>query len=92
VPYLHAVFTLPGPIADTAYQNWIACPLGFFLSVRVLSRLFRRLYLQRLTAAYHAGRLEFFTEQAALAPSRQPSSLACRTAEGRMRGLGHAAF
>ena len=138
VPYFHVVFTLPGPIADIAYQNkavvydlllktaaetlitiaadpkhlgarigltavlhtwgsalthhphahiivpggglspepapaqaggqhWIACRPGFFVSVRVLSRLFRRLFLERLTAAYQAGRLQFFADQAALA-------------------------
>ena len=131
VPYFHVVFTLPGPIADIAYQNkpvvydlllkaaaetlitiaadpkhlgarigltavlhtwgsplthhphahiivpggglssdgryWISCRPGFFLPVRVLSRLFRRLFLERLTAAYQAGRLEFFADQAALA-------------------------
>ena len=131
VPYFHVVFTLPGPIADIAYQNkaviydlllktaaetlitiaadpkhlgarigltavlhtwgsalthhphahiivpggglsrdgqhWVACRPRFFLSVRVLSRLFRRLFLERLTAAYQAGRLEFFGDQAALA-------------------------
>jgi hypothetical protein len=131
VPYFHLVFTLPGPIADIAYQNkavvydlwlktaaetlitiaadpkhlgarigltavlhtwgsalthhphvhiivpgggfspdrqhWIACRPRFFLSVWVLSRLFRRLFLERLTAAYQAGRLEFFADQAALA-------------------------
>ena len=136
--YFHVVFTLPGPIADIAYQNkavvydlllkaaaetlitiaadpkhlgarigltavlhtwgsalthhphahiivpgggfspepapaqagghhWIACRPGFFLPVRVLSRLFRRLFLERLTAAYQAGRLEFFADHAALA-------------------------
>src|SRR5262249_20475334 len=131
VPYFHVVFTLPGPIADIAYQNqavvydlllktaaetlitiaaapnprgarigltavlhtwgsalthhphahiivpgggvspdgdsWIACRPRFFLSVQVLSRLFRRLFLESLTAAYQAGRLQFFTDQAALA-------------------------
>ena len=40
---------------------------SFFLSVRVLSRLFRRLFLERLTATYQAGQLEFFADQAALA-------------------------
>jgi Putative transposase/Transposase zinc-binding domain len=135
VPYFHVVFTLPGPIADIAYQNkavvydlllkvaaetlitiaadpkhlgvrigltavlhswgsalthhphahiivpggglspdgqhWIACRARFFLSVGVLSRLFRRLFLERLTAAYQVGRLEFFGDQAALAkPAR----------------------
>ena len=37
------------------------------MPVRVLSRLFRRLFLERLTAAYQAGRLEFFADHAALA-------------------------
>jgi hypothetical protein len=131
VPYFHVVFTLPGPVADIAYQNqavvydlllktaaetlitiaadpkhlgaqigltavlhtwgsalthhphahiivpgggvsldgksWIACRPGFFLSVRVLSRLFRRLFLERLAAAYRAERLHFFADQAVLA-------------------------
>jgi hypothetical protein len=131
VPYFHVVFTLPGPVADIAYQNqavvydlllktaaetlitiaadpkhlgarigltavlhtwgsalthhphahvivpgggfspdgqrWITCRPGFFLSVRVLSRLFRRLFLEGLAAAYQAGRLRFFADQAALA-------------------------
>ena len=131
VPYFHLVFTLPGPVADIAFQNktvvydlllktaaetlitiaadpkhlgarigftavlhtwgsamthhphahvivpgggfsldgqrWIACRPGFFLSVRVLSRLFRRLFLERLAAAYQVGRLQFFADQAALA-------------------------
>jgi hypothetical protein len=135
VPYFHVVFTLPGPIAEIAYQNkavvydlllkiaaetlitiaadpkhlgarigltavlhtwgsplthhphahiivpggglspdgqhWIPCRPRFFLSVGVLSRLFRRLFLERLTAAYQVGRLEFFGDQAALAkPAR----------------------
>jgi Putative transposase/Transposase zinc-binding domain len=135
VPYFHVVFTLPGPIAEIAYQNkavvydlllkiaaetlitiaadpkhlgarigltavlhtwgsplthhphahiivpggglspdgqhWIACRPRFFLSVGVLSRLFRRLFLERLTAAYQVGRLEFFGDQTALAkPAR----------------------
>jgi hypothetical protein len=53
--------------AQAGGQHWIACRPGFFLSVRVLSRLFRRLCLERLTAAYQTGRLEFFADQAALA-------------------------
>src|SRR5207244_812350 len=56
----------PAP-AQAGGQHWIACRPGFFLSVRVLSRLFRRLFLESLTAAYQAGRLEFFADQAALA-------------------------
>ncbi len=131
VPYYHVVFTLPGAIADIAYQNkaviydllfkasaetlvtiaadpkhlgarvgitsvlhtwgsamthhphvhmivpgggisldgqrWVACRSGFFLPVRVLSRLFRRLFLEKLIAAHKAGRLKFFGNHAALA-------------------------
>ena len=134
VPYFHLVFTLPGPIADIAYQNkaaiydllfkaaaeatltiaadpkhlgarigitavlhtwgsalthhphvhmivpgggislegqrWIACAPTFFLPVRVLSRLFRRLLLKMLTMAHKTGRLAFFGNHAALADKR----------------------
>ena len=45
----------------------MACRPGFFLPVRVLSRLFRRLLLERLLAAHQAGRLKFFGDHAALA-------------------------
>jgi hypothetical protein len=131
LPYFHVVFTLPGPIADIAYQNkaviydllfraaaeamltiaadpkhlgatigitavlhtwgsalthhphvhmivpgggisldgqrWVACRSTFFLPVRVLSRLFRRLFLQMLTMAHQANRLAFFSDHALLA-------------------------
>ena len=124
VEYYHVVFTLPGPIADIAYQNkaviyaillkaaaetliaiaadprhlgarigltavlhtwgsalthhphvhcvvpggglapdgrtWVSCRPGFFLPVRVLSRLFRRLFVEKLMAAHEAGQLHFF--------------------------------
>jgi Putative transposase/Transposase zinc-binding domain len=131
VGYFHLVFTLPGPIADIAYQNkrviydllfkasaqamlivaadpkhlgarlgitavlhtwgsamthhphvhmivpsgglsadqssWISSRPRFLLSVRVLSRLFRRLFLQMLRAAHATGRLRFFADDRALA-------------------------
>ena len=134
VGYFHLVFTLPGPIADIAYQNkaaiygllftaaaeatltiaadpkrlgarigitavlhswgsamthhphahmivpgggisldgtrWVSCRRGFFLPVRVLSRLFRRLLLGKLCAAHQAGRLAFFGDHAPLAEPR----------------------
>jgi hypothetical protein len=134
VPYYHVVFTLPGAIADIAYQNkavvydllfkvsaetmltiaadpkhlgtrigiisvlhtsgsamthhphvhmivpgggislddkrWVSSRPGFFLSVRVLSRLFRRLFLEKLMAAHHAGRLSFFANHAPLTACR----------------------
>ncbi len=40
--------------------RWVACKPDFFLPVRVLSRLFRRLFLEKLSAAHHAGHLQFF--------------------------------
>jgi putative transposase len=50
--------------------------------VRVLSRLFRRLFLERLTAAYQAGRLQFFADHAALA---EPAAFKARLATLRKR-------
>ena len=67
----HAHIIVPGGGLSPNRQHWIACRPRFFLSVEVLSRLFRRLFLERLTAAYQAGRLEFFANQAGLAePAR----------------------
>ena len=48
-------------------QRWVSCRPGFFLPVRVLSRLFRRLFLEKLIAAHAAGRLSFFGDHAPLA-------------------------
>ena len=48
-------------------ERWISCRPHFFLSVRVLSRLFRRLFLEKLKAAHQAGDLRFFNHHAALA-------------------------
>ncbi len=48
-------------------DRWVACKPGFFLSVRVLSRLFRRRFLEELVKAHHCGQLHFFGEHAALA-------------------------
>jgi Putative transposase len=41
--------------------RWIACKPGFFLPVRVLSRLFRRLFLAELGKAFNSGELQFFS-------------------------------
>jgi hypothetical protein len=54
-PHLHCV--IPGGGLSPDGTRWIACRPGFFLPVRVLSRLFRRLFLQQLHAAYNAGTL-----------------------------------
>ena len=57
-PHLHCV--VPGGGISPDGQRWISCRPGFFLPVRVLSRLFRRLFLEKLVAAHEAGRLKFF--------------------------------
>ncbi len=46
--------------------RWIGCRPGFFLPVRVLSRLFRRLFLQGLERAFAKGELSFFSDLAGL--------------------------
>src|SRR5204863_823671 len=58
----HAHIIVPGGGFSPDAQHWIACRPGFFLSVRVLSRLFRRLFPDRLATAYKARRLEFFAD------------------------------
>lgn len=68
-PHLHCV--VPGGGLSPDGQHWIACRPGFFLPVRVLSRLFRRLFLERLEQAYDAGKLKLV---AALEPLRAPEA------------------
>jgi hypothetical protein len=58
---------VPGGGISLDGRRWVSCRPGFFLPVRVLSRLFRRLFLDRLAAAHAAGRLAFFGNHAALA-------------------------
>jgi putative transposase/transposase-like zinc-binding protein len=64
-PHVHCVVPGGGPSPDGT--RWVACRPGFFLPVRVLSRLFRRLFLDELHTAFAAGELGFFGELAALA-------------------------
>jgi hypothetical protein len=63
-PHVHVI--VPGGGISPDGRRWIACRPGFFLPVRVLSRLFRRLFLERLAAAHDAGRLQFFGDHAHL--------------------------
>jgi hypothetical protein len=63
----HAHIIVPGGGFSLDGQHWIACRPGFFLPVRVLSRLYRRLFLERLRTAFDARTLGFFGELAALA-------------------------
>jgi Putative transposase/Transposase zinc-binding domain len=64
-PHVHGI--VPGGGLSLDGQRWIACRPGFFLPVRVLSRLFRRRFLEALSQAHREQRLQFFGEQAQLA-------------------------
>ena len=77
-PHLHCV--VPGGGLSPDGTRWIACRPGFFLPVRVLSRLFRRLFLEDFQAAFDAGNLSFFGDLARLA---QKTAFARRLAEVR---------
>jgi hypothetical protein len=64
-PHVHWI--VPGGGISLDGERWISCRPRFFLPVRVLSRLFRRLFLEKLCAAHQAGHLRFFTGLAHLA-------------------------
>jgi len=64
-PHVHCVAPGGGPSLD--HTRWVACRPGFFLPVRVLSRLFRRRFLDELRTAFAAGELGFFGALAGLA-------------------------
>jgi putative transposase/transposase-like zinc-binding protein len=59
-PHVHCI--VPGGGVSPTGDHWIACRPNFFLAVRVLSRLFRRLLLQGLDALHAAGELQFFND------------------------------
>jgi len=63
-PHVHCI--APGGGISLDGERWVACRRGFFLPVRVLSRLFRRLFCEQLAAAHRAGKLKFFGEHQAL--------------------------
>jgi len=67
-PHVHAI--VPGGRLAPDGKSWIACRPGFFLPVRVLSRLFRRRFLEELLRVHQAGTLRFFGEHAALADAK----------------------
>ncbi len=70
-PHIHFVVTGGGLSPDC--ERWTACRPGFFLPVRVLSRLFRRLFLEGLQQAFDAGELQFFSD---LEPLHNPPDYA----------------
>jgi hypothetical protein len=59
-PHLHTIVPAGGISLDS--MRWVPCRPGFLLPVRVLSRLFRRLFLTGIADAHAAGRLAFFGE------------------------------
>jgi hypothetical protein len=64
-PHVHGI--VPGGGLSPDGERWIACRPGFFLPVRVLSRLFRRRFLEALADAHRRGQLQFFGEYVELA-------------------------
>ena len=67
-PHVHMI--VPGGGISPDGQRWVSCRPGFFLPVRVLSRLFRRLFLQKLLAVHRTGHLKFFGGHTALADAK----------------------
>ncbi len=67
-PHVHMI--VPGGGLSLDGKQWVSCRPGFFLPVRVLSRLFRRLFLGKLAAEHAANRLKFFGDHAALADAQ----------------------
>jgi len=64
-PHVHMI--VPGGGLSLDGQRWVSCRPNFLVSVRVLSRLFRRRFLEMLAAAHDAYRLSFFANHQALA-------------------------
>jgi hypothetical protein len=77
-PHVHCVVPGGGPSLDGT--RWVACRPRFFLPVHVLSRLFRRLFLDELRAAFAAGELGFFGDLANLS---EPAAFTRRLRELR---------
>ena len=75
-PHLHCV--VPGGGLSPDGKQWLSCRTGFFLPVRVLSRLFRRLFLQNLQRAFERGELCFHASLAHLAQPRAFADLVGR--------------
>src|SRR5512139_339963 len=68
-PHVHCV--VPGGGLSRDGRRWIAAKPAFFLAVRPLAKLFRRMFLDRLNAAFAAGELNFFGDLALLADGAQ---------------------
>lgn len=80
-PHIHGI--VPGGGLSVDDEQWIACKPGFFLPVRVLSRLFRRLFLEALMGAYQQNQLQFFGQLQGLSAPKAFNKLikTCRQQE-----------
>ena len=67
-PHVHMI--VPGGGISADGERWVSCRPNFFLHVLVLSRLFRRRFLEKLSAAHEAGELHFFADHARLADAQ----------------------
>jgi Putative transposase/Transposase zinc-binding domain len=67
-PHVHMI--VPGGGIALDGERWVACRSGLFLPVRVLSKLFRRLFLEKLAAAHAAGHFQFVGDHAHLADAQ----------------------
>jgi hypothetical protein len=78
-PHVHCVVPGGGPSLDGT--RWVSCRPGFFLPVKVLSHLYRRLFLEHLRTAFDTGRLNFFGDLANLAEPTAFADLLTRVRE-----------
>lgn len=79
-PHVHMI--VPGGGLSKDGSRWVACKPGFFLHVRVLSRLFRRLFIEGLLALHCAGELAFFGDLVGLS---DPQAFAAYLAQLRKK-------
>jgi hypothetical protein len=79
-PHVHCIVPAGGVSLDGG--RWVACRPGFLLPVRVLSRLFRRLFLEGLAEAHGRGEIEFFGD---LAELKEPGTFRAHLAAQRRR-------
>ena len=84
-PHVHMI--VPGGGLSADGTKWIACRKNFFLSVRVLSRLYRRLILEGLARLHDAGKLQFFGDHADLADRAAFDAIPQTAAQNRLGGL-----
>jgi len=82
-PHIHMI--VPGGGLSKDGNRWVACKPGFFLHVWVLSRLFRRLFIEALLALHRAGELSFFGDLTGLS---DPQAFAAYLVPLRKKGMG----